>query len=90
MQFLNTIITAFITTIINYEITINISVIVGESGSGKSALTCNWTLQYKNADQHKLVIAYYIGCTAASTDLANLLRRYVSKVYFIYLNGCKN
>ena len=53
---------------------------MGDSGSGKSALTCNWTLQYKNAQQHKLVVAHYIGCTSASTDLSNLLRRYLQQL----------
>jgi len=59
-------------------------VIVGESGSGKSALTCNWTLQYKNAQQHKLVVAHYIDCTAASTDLSNLLRRVLGEIKECY------
>eukprot|EP01087_Luapelamoeba_hula_P007418 TRINITY_DN181_c2_g1_i1.p1 TRINITY_DN181_c2_g1~~TRINITY_DN181_c2_g1_i1.p1 ORF type:complete len:1492 (-),score=334.59 TRINITY_DN181_c2_g1_i1:1835-6310(-) len=59
-------------------------VIVGESGSGKSALTCNWTLQYKSAQTHKLVVAHYIGCTAASTDLASMLRRIIEEIREYY------
>lgn len=58
-------------------------VVLGESGSGKSALLANWVRRLRersHADEPgPLIIEHYAGASAASTDWAAMLRRFLSE-----------
>jgi tetratricopeptide (TPR) repeat protein len=54
--------------------------VLGESGSGKSALLANWALAYRATHPDTVVLAHFIGASAASTDWTSMLRRLIGEL----------
>jgi hypothetical protein len=50
-------------------------VLVGEAGSGKSAMLSKFVQDYKTKHPEQLVIAHFVGASAASVNVRQLLRR---------------
>jgi tetratricopeptide (TPR) repeat protein len=54
-------------------------VVLGESGLGKSALLANWAARYRAAQADNFVFVHFVGASAASTDWAALVRRFLGE-----------
>jgi tetratricopeptide (TPR) repeat protein len=53
-------------------------VVLGESGGGKSALLANWVLGRHGREE--VLVAHFVGASAASTDWAAMLRRIIGEL----------
>ncbi len=55
-------------------------VVLGKSGSGKSALLSNWVLDYQEQHPEDLVIYYFIGSSADTTNYVEMLRYVMARL----------
>jgi len=55
-------------------------VVLGDSGSGKSALLANWVLDYLESHPEDLVIYYFIGSSADTTNYVKMLRYVMARL----------
>jgi tetratricopeptide (TPR) repeat protein len=55
--------------------------VVADEGLGKSAFLANFAARYRSAHPERLLITHYVGCTAASADLTNVLKRMIGELW---------